>query len=237
MTYNMMTHIQFLNNHIAYLEAMLNNVKTELMMIKNEVPVTSTKMAGTQTNMFPAHPPPPFPDHPPAPPSSPKNELIMERIIAMNKAAMPNTFQIQCEVPSNDKEILKKLEAPKDVNSMIRVLDGFEVFYLFQTAKFESAKNIWTLSADNFKKVYMDKAELINCNRKNTLALSVPKNMLSGYQMFTKIMLQYIDPEMKDNSKERFRAVAKLWNKLSDVKKAEWNEFSYKYAKKVNLVK
>lgn len=220
MAYDMNAHIQFLTSQVAHLEAMMTNVKNELMMIK-----TMKAMNNVDTQTTYVAPPPPFPGHPPLPPNPPPPPP------PSSPKEVPKTMQIQCEVPKNDVEIMKKFIAPKNMEYVIPIIDGFEMFYINQTADFETAKKVWIESAANFKEIYMNKAEVANKNRKCILNMQKPKNILSGYQLFTKIMLNYVDPEMKDNSKDKFRCIAKLWNKLSPIEKDDWIKGSEIYNK------
>lgn len=220
MAYDMNAHIHFLTSQVAHLEAMLTNIKSEIMMIQT---IKAMNTVETQTVYRGPPPPlpghPPLPDHPPPPPSpsSSKNQ--------------PKTFQIQCELPNNDIEIMKKFIAPNNIDYIVPLIDGFEMFYISQTADFNTAKKVWMESLPNFKELYMNKAELANSKRKSIILLPKPKTILSGYQMFAKIMLQYVDPEMKDGTKDKFRGVARIWNKLSRTEKDGWGKISFEYNK------
>ena len=173
---------------------------------------------------------------PPPPPSSPElvKEPEYEDSAYETLSHEPENGNSAYETLSHKPEYdLDKLNAPTSVDYNLPKLTAFELYYLtLKDKSYEEAKETWNQASTEFHKIYENKANYAHTTKNNNLIKSpLAKGNLSGYQLFCKIMLQFIDPDNKEESKDKFRTIANIWKKLSNNQKMNWDIFSLEYNK------
>lgn len=253
-----MLRIEFMENQVNLLESMLFNLRKELTFIKQDliIPELPKTFPAPPPSPSPSPSPYTFSTFPTSSAFNSKSNVksnvksngntnvntnVTTNVTTKVKdydestSTVPTSFENMNNLITDKYTILKKLYAPSSIDYVIQDLNGFELYFLClkdnSDNNWVNAKRTWLNSNTEFKKIFINKANEVSKLKINLMNMKKSNGYISGYQLFCKVMLQYVDPKMIEKEKNKFSTIANFWKKLHFQEQLKWNVFSHTYNK------